>query len=90
MKARQVKWIERNETDPGRRISRLGGDDFTHTVLEAIMNVHHDECRYWMVYQGAPVWIVLDTRPGTAYLRAEPDISEPDILLSLPGKADAT
>ncbi|WP_300381120.1 DUF3892 domain-containing protein [Henriciella sp.] len=89
MKARQVKWVERNETDPHRRISRLGGDDFTHTVLEAIMNVHHGECRYWMIYQGAPVWIVLDTRPGAAYLRTEFDAGEPDMLLSLPGETKA-
>ncbi|WP_084397105.1 DUF3892 domain-containing protein [Henriciella aquimarina] len=83
MKARQVKWVERNEADPSRRISRIGGDGFNHTIEEAIINMHQETCRYWMVHQGAPVWIVLDTRPGPAYLRAEDDISEPDILLSL-------
>ena len=88
MKALQVTWIERDENDRHRRISRLGGEDFNHTIIEAIMNVHHGECRYWLVHDGAPVWIVLDTRPGTAYLRAEHDIGEPDILLSL--SADGT
>lgn len=83
MQARQVKWVERNEADPHRRISRLGGDDFEHTILEAIMNIHQGACRYWMVHEGAPVWLVLDTRPGPAYLRTEQDIGEPDLLLNL-------
>ena len=89
MIARQVKWIERNEDDPCWRIARLGGDGFSHTVQEAIINLHHDRCRYWMVHQGAPVWIVLDTRPGPVYLRTEEDIGEPDILLSLGGPGNA-
>ena len=83
MKAKQIPWVERDESDPHRRIKRLGGDGFCHSILEAIMNVHHGECRYWMVHDGAPVWVVLDTRPGSAYLRAEQDDVEPDILLSL-------
>ncbi|MGB3626066.1 MAG: hypothetical protein WA989_09565 [Henriciella sp.] len=83
MKARQVTWVERDEADRYRRISRLGGADFNHTIIEAIMNMHHGVCRYWMIYDGAPVWIVLDTRPGAAYLRAEHDQGEPDMLLSL-------
>ena len=90
MKARQVTWVERNEDDPARRISRLGGEDFSHSILEAIMNIHHGVCRYWLGHEGAPVWIVLDTRPGPAYLRGEHDPGEPDTLLSLsePPKTD--
>jgi hypothetical protein len=83
MEALQVTWIEKDESDRYRRISRIGGNGFSHTIIEAIMNLHHGNCRYWMIHDGAPVWIVLDTRPGAAYLRAEDDISEPDILLSL-------
>lgn len=88
MESKQVKWVERDETDRSRRIARLGGDGFSHTVLEAIMNIHQGICRYWMVHDGAPVWIVLDTRPGPAYLRAQIDIGEPDILLSLSSPAN--
>jgi len=83
MKTRQITWVERNESDPHRRIKRLGGDGFSHSILEAITNIHQNLCRYWMIHDGAPVWIVLDTRPGAAYLRTEDDITEPDILLSL-------
>ena len=83
METRQVKWVERNEDDTARRISRLGGDGFCDTIVQAIMNIHHGLCRYWMIYEDAPVWIVLDTRPGPAYLRAQADIGDPDILLSL-------
>lgn len=83
MKTRQVKWVVRNESDVSRRISRIGGDDFDHSIVEAIMNIHLDRCRYWFIRQNEPLWIVIDTRPGTPYLRAECDITEPDFLLSL-------
>ncbi len=83
MKTYQITWVERDESDPHRRIKRLGGDGFSHSILEAIMNLHQEACRYWLVHEGAPAWIVLDTRPGTAYLRAESDVVEPEILLSL-------
>ena len=90
MKTYQVTWVERDETDRFRRISKLGGEAFTHTIVEAILNLHHGHCRYWMVHEGAPVWIVLDARPGPAYLRTEQDSSEPDILLALaPGPGTA-
>lgn len=83
MKSRQVKWIIRNEADAARRIARLGGDDFDHSIAEAIMNVHHGACSYWMVHEGQAVSIILDTRPGPAYLRTERDCGEPELLLSL-------
>ena len=83
MISRQVKWVIRNEADPARRISRLGGDDFDHSIAEAIMDVHLGACSYWMAHEGQTVCIILDTRPGPAYLRTERDCGEPDLLLSL-------
>lgn len=75
--------MERDESDPRRRIKRLGGDGFNHSILEVIKNLHQETCRYWLVQDAAPVWIVLDTRPSTAYLRAEADAGEPESLFSV-------
>lgn len=83
MDYKQVTWVERDDLNPARRIAALGGKDFRHSAVEAIMNVHFERCRYWMIHAGAPVWIVLDTRPGMIYLRTQADEEEPDILLSL-------
>lgn len=83
MDYKQVTWVERDDANPARRIAALGGVDFRHTAVEAIMNIHFKRCGYWMVHAGAPVKIVLDTRPGIIYLRARADEEEPDILLSL-------
>lgn len=51
MKSKQVKWVVRNEADPHRRISSLGGDDFEHSIIQAMMNIHHDKYRYWAVVE---------------------------------------
>ncbi|RAN32764.1 hypothetical protein [Hyphomonas pacifica] len=83
MDYKQVTWVERDDANPARRISALGGRDFRHSAVEAIMNIHFERCGYWMMHAGAPVWIVLDTRPGIIYLRTQTDEAEPEILLSL-------
>lgn len=88
MKTLHVTWVERDESDPCRRIARLGGEGFSHSIMDAIFNLHQGICRYWMLHENAPVWILLDVRPGPAYLRTELDDIEPETLLTLAASRD--
>jgi hypothetical protein len=83
MITRQVKWVIPNSTDPARQIARLGGEDFDHSISEAIANAHLELCRYYIKVEDREVELVVDVRPGPAYLRAAEGIGDPDLLLSL-------
>lgn len=84
MLTKQVKWITPNLRDTSRRIARVGGDDFDHSISEVIMNLHMRRYRYWIDVKGKRIWLELATRIGPIYVKAETDDYEPEALLSLP------
>jgi hypothetical protein len=80
----QITCITPDSSDADRRIDAVGGDNFYHTIDEAIANIRNGVHQYW-THVGKSVWVEVAYRPnGVAYLKTEDDGFPPNNLLSLP------
>jgi len=66
-------------------IEAIAGEDFNHTVDEAIAFIQDGIHEYWMFVGDRSVWLEVATGPdGVKYLRTQNDSFPPSSLLSLP------
>lgn len=74
-----------DDRDEDRRIQAIAGEDFHHTIDEAIAFIRNGVHEYWTFVGDRSVWLEVATRPnGVAYLRTPNDSSPPNDLLTLP------
>lgn len=84
MSVLRVTCITRSESDPDARIRAIGGDDFHHTVEEAVQAINSRTHQYWTQVEGESVWVEVAYRPdGEPYLKTGRDESQPNSLLEL-------
>jgi hypothetical protein len=81
----RVIYVKPDAHDENRRIQAIAGEDFHHSIDEAIAFIQNGVHEYWTFVGDRSVWLEVATRPnGVTYLRTQNDSSPPNDLLSLP------
>jgi hypothetical protein len=84
MSVLKVTCVSTDELGAERKISGIGGDEFYHSLDEAIRSINNRTHQYWTELAGESVWLtVAQDQGGRAFLTTDSDGSTPDDLLTL-------